>query len=183
MTAGVVGLVAAYVAVAVLLLSLNLRARWPWPVKAAAILVTAGFFVGSFVAVQAMLGWPTEQAPPAEFHLHAALIEEPDPRDGRGERGAIYLWLSRREEAGGRHDGAAAATPRPRVHALPYSRELHKAVADAQRRLEEGREVRGRRRPAGPRTDGPRPPHPDVELYAVEGHALPPKPGEQRPSG
>lgn len=166
MTAGVVGLVAAYVALAVLLLSLNLRARWRWPIKAAAILVTAGFFVGSFLAVQAMLGRPTEQAPSASFRLHAAVIEEPDPR--QGEPGAIYIWLS---EA----DGAGGYGRPPRAHALPYTRELHEAVTKARQRLEEGREVRGRRRGDAQTEGGHR--KPDFELYTVEGHGLPPKPG------
>jgi hypothetical protein len=105
MTAAVVGLVAAYVALATLLLSLNLRSAWRWQVKAAAIGITAAFFVVVFVALQAMLGWPAEALPPARFELHAALVEEPD-RKGRGS-GAIYLWLSPRHA-----DGAIAGPPR-----------------------------------------------------------------------
>ena len=166
MTAGVVGLVAAYVALAVLLLSLNLRAAWPWPVKAAAILVTAGFFAGSFIALQTMLGWPTEQPAPAAFRLHAALVDEPDPRGD--EPGAIYLWLS---EVDGGGTGAEAA---PRVHALPYSRELHKAVAEARRSLDEGSEVRGRRLRADDEGNADRR-HPGIRLYTADAQPPPPK--------
>jgi hypothetical protein len=78
MTAAVVGLTASYLMIALLLLSLNLRSAWRWPVKAGAILVTIGFLVGGFLALEAMLGWPTEATPPARFQLHAALVHEPD---------------------------------------------------------------------------------------------------------
>lgn len=134
MTAAVLGLVAAYVLLGILLLSLNLRSAWRWKVKAAAILVTGGFFVLTFVAVQAMLGRPTETEPPARFQLHAALVHEPDR--GATDAGRIYLWLSPKSEEGV-VDGA------PRAYALPYSRSLHEAVARAQARLEEGARVDG----------------------------------------
>jgi hypothetical protein len=139
MTSAVIGLVASYVVLAILLLSLNLKSAWRWPVKAAAIGITAGFFVVVFVALQAMLGWPTETPPPARFQLHAALIEEPD-RKGRSP-GAIYLWLSPRHA-----DGAIAGPPR--AYALPYSRALHEATARAGR--PPGRHAGRRREPARP---------------------------------
>jgi hypothetical protein len=144
MTGAVVGLVASYVALATLLLSLNLRSAWRWPVKAAAIGITAGFFVVVFLALQAMLGWPTEAQPPARFALHAALIEEPD-RKGR-RPGAIYLWLSPRLADG-------AITGPPRAYALPYSRALHEATVRAQAGLSAGRPIDGKVRPST-RPDG-----------------------------
>ena len=161
------GLAIAYAALGVLLLSLNLRAAWPWPVKAGAIVATGGFVVGSFLAVQGMLGWPTERTPPAGFRLHAALVEEPDPR--RQRPGAIYLWLS---EVGpeGRRGGAEGE---PRAHALPYSRVLHRAVAEAQRGLEEGRDVRGRRS-RGAARDGAPPSSAGIDLYTTDAVGLPP---------
>jgi hypothetical protein len=112
MSAAATGLVASYVALAVLLLSLNLRSGWRWPIKAAAIGVTAGFFVVAFLAVLGLLGWPTDAAPPDRFRLHAALVREPD-RAGRSA-GAIYLWLSPRGE-----DGEILASPR--ASAMPDS--------------------------------------------------------------
>jgi hypothetical protein len=72
------GLVASYAVFALLLLSLNLKSAWHWRGKAAAIALTAGFFVVGFVALEALLGWPTEAPPPARFQLHAALVLEPD---------------------------------------------------------------------------------------------------------
>ncbi len=133
MTIGIIGLVAAYILLAILLLSLNLRSAWPWPVKAGAIMLTTGFFAASFLAIEAMLGWPTEALPPERFELHAALIREPDRRDGTA--GAIFLWLSPRSPEGDLEP--------PRAYALPYSRELHEAAARAQAQLKDGRRVEG----------------------------------------
>ena len=133
MTGAVLGLVASYAVLAVLLLSLNLRSSWHWVIKATAIVLTCGFFVAAFLAIEALLGWPTEAPPPAHFQLHAALVLEPD----RGRPGgAIYLWLSPRAA-----DGDIAGTPR--AHALPYSRALHDQTERALRRLQEGQPIEG----------------------------------------
>jgi hypothetical protein len=134
MTAAVIALVASYAVLAILLLSLTLRSAWRWPVKAGAIVVTTGFFAVLFIAVQGMLGWPTEAPPPAQFQLYAALIDEPD-RKGQSP-GAIYLWLAPREA-----DGVVSEPPR--AYALPYSRSLHEATAAAQADLQAGKQVDG----------------------------------------
>ena len=137
MTAAVVGLVASYAILAVLLLSLNLRSAWHWAIKAIAISLTGAFFVVAFLAIEALLGWPTEARPPAHFQLHAALVLEPS----RGARsGAIYLWLSPRTDDG-------EITGPPRAHALPYSRELHEQTERAQRRLQDGQPIEGTAKP------------------------------------
>jgi hypothetical protein len=164
MTSAVVGLGASYLVIALLLLSLNLRSAWRWPVKAGAIAVTIGFLIVAFLALEAMLGWPTEAAPPARFQLHAALVQEPDRASSSS--GAIYLWLSP-------HDAEGRPSGPPRAYALPYSRALHEQAARAQGRLQEGRPVEGTaRRPDsygfGSRTY-------QVELFAAPPAQLPPK--------
>ena len=164
MTGAVLGLVASYAVLALLLLSLNLRSAWHWRVKAAAIALTAGFFVVAFVAIEALLGWPTEAQPPARFQLHAALVLEPDRRAGTA--GAIYLWLSPRDAEGN-------LTGLPRAHALPYSRTLHEQTARALARLQDGRPVEGTAKP------GPQLGHDSVQvrLYDAPNPILPPKTG------
>jgi hypothetical protein len=166
MTAAVLALVIAYLLLATLLLSLNLCSAWRWGVKASAILVTGSFFVLTFLAIQAMLGWPTEAEPPARFQLHAALVQEPERRTGL--QGGIYLWLSPR---GG--DGAPAGLPR--AHALPYSRALHEAVARAKARLEEGVAVEGETRRAGRDEQGFGHNGVRIDLFDAPVAALPPK--------
>ncbi len=167
MTTAVLGLAAAYLVLGVLLLSLNLRSAWRWPVKAWAIAVTLGFLLGGFAALQAMLGWPTETAPPARFQLYAALVHEPDRLSS--SNGAIYLWLSP-QAADGEPGGP------PRAYALPYSRALHEQVARAQQRLQEGRPVEGAAgRPMDQTLLGTR--SLQVELFEAPPVKLPPKTG------
>jgi len=162
-TAAVIGLVASYAILAVLLLSLNLKSAWHWAVKAAAIALTAGFVVVAFLAIEALLGWPTETPPPARFQLHAAVVLEPD-RDR--PTGAIYLWLSPRAA-----DGERAGPPR--AHALPYSRELHEQTERARQGLQEGETIEGTAQP------GNQPGNHSVQVQLFEGPrpVLPPKTG------
>ena len=165
MTAAVIGLSASYLVLAILLLSLNLKSAWRWPVKASAIAVTLGFLIAGFAALQGMLGWPTETAPPTTFQLYAALVHEPDRLNA--SNGAIYLWLSPRAA-----DGEPGGPPR--AYALPYSRALHEQVVRAQERLQQGRPVEGT---AGQRPDqyrlGTR--SLQVELFEAPPVELPPK--------
>ena len=164
MTGAVLGLVACYAVLAVLLLSLNLRSAWHWKIKAVAIALTTGFFVVAFVAIETLLGWPTEAPPPAQFQLHAALVLEPNR--GEGSAGAIYLWLSPRDAEGN-------VTGPPRAHALPYSRALHEQTARAEARLRDGRPVEGTAAPApalGNRSV-------QVRLFDAPSPVLPPKAG------
>jgi hypothetical protein len=167
MTGAVVGLVASYVVLATLLLSLNLRSAWRWPVKAAAIAVTAGFFAVAFLALEAMLGWPTEALLPEHFQLHAALIDEPGRKDQ--SPGAIYLWLSPRNAEG------AVAGP-PRAYALPYNRALHEATVRAQADLQQGKPIDGTSNPSV-RPNGLAMPSVPVQLFERPPPPLPPKTG------
>jgi len=168
LTGAAIGLVGSYVALALLLLSLNLRSAWCWPVKAAAIGVTAGFFVIAFLTVLGLLGWPTDAAPPGRFRLHAALVREPD-RAG-GSAGAIYLWLSPSSE-----DDETLKSPR--AYAMPYSRRLHEQTARAQGRLEAGHAVEGRARQQSGWSGRFTSHDARIELFAPPPSSLPPKAG------
>ena len=138
-----------YAAIILLLLSLHLRSGWSWSVKTAAIGLTLPAGVGAFLAIQAQLGWPSRNALPSEFQLHAALVEE--PATGNAEDGAIFLWLTPWEKAVSTDDAGmdAAMLPdrRPRAFDLPYSRDLHQKVETMQERLARGELVTGRHQP------------------------------------
>lgn len=129
-----VGLVVAYIVVAVLLLSLNLTSLWRWWVKAAAIVVTIAFFAVSYSSLQAMMGWPTFQKPPARFSLVWTMVSEPDKKTRNP--GAIYLWADAL-------DANNVPAGRPRSYQLPYSDALARRVAAAQEKREHGQDVMG----------------------------------------
>ena len=126
--------VAAYVAIAVLLLSLNLTSRWRWWIKGGAIVVTGLFFIGSYVAISSLLGWPTQKRIPDRFLLVATRVVEPDPFTGNP--GAVFLWLEQMDENN-------VPNGRPRSFKLSYTEELAARTDEAQERLNEGEEVQG----------------------------------------
>jgi hypothetical protein len=115
MTATLLAISAAYVALAVLLLGLGLTARLAWWVKAAAILVTSGFFVEAFFATKGLLGWPGTGRLPPKFELLWSRVVEPDPK--LSDPGAVYLWV---EEV----DANNVPSGVPRSYRLRYSRLL-----------------------------------------------------------
>ena len=160
MTAPAATLAGLYAGILFLLLSLHLKSRWPWAVKSTVIGLALPSAVGTFLAIEAQLGWPSTTALPSEFQLHAALVEEP----AAGERGtgAIYLWLTPWEEREGEDatgadiDMLPAPGRRPRAFGLAYSRDLHQKVDAMQERLARGEMVMGRqqRRPGSERRFG-----------------------------
>jgi hypothetical protein len=115
MTATVLAICAAYVALATLLLGMGLNARLAWWIKAASIVVTSAFFVEAFFATKSLLGWPAGGQLPPKFQLLWTRVVEPDPKIA--EAGAVYLWV---EEV----DANNVPTGVPRSYRLPYSRPL-----------------------------------------------------------
>ena len=115
MTATVLAICAAYVALAVLLLGIGLTARLAWWVKAVAIVVTSAFFIEAFFATKSLLGWPDGGTLPPKFQLLWTRVVEPDPKVG--ERGAVYLWVEEVDENN-------VPLGVPRAFRLPYARAL-----------------------------------------------------------
>ncbi len=140
------GLVASYVVLAALLLSINLWARVRWWIKASVTVVVTVFFFVSFVSVEALLGWPTDQKLPDRFELVYAKIVEPNPESQNP--GAIYVWAMALPGSGpvdeddiytpGVIDTRSVPGRMPRAYRLPYSRGLHKKVFDARMKVIEG---------------------------------------------
>jgi hypothetical protein len=111
----ILGLATAYAALGVLLLVACLFTRLPWPVKAGAIVVTSAFYLVSFFATHALLGWSTDDPLPPNFKLLGARIVE--PHSVEGDPGSIYLWV----EA---YDDDNFPSGVPRAYRLPYSAKL-----------------------------------------------------------
>lgn len=131
-----------YAFIGLLLMALNLKRIWPWPVKASAIALTLPATVGTFLTVEAQIGWPSDASLPHAFQLHAVLVEEPSP--GGQEKGVIFLWISPWGDAGSEGTLLETSNLRPRAFALPYSRELHKKIDAMRENLARGEMVTGR---------------------------------------
>ncbi len=89
------------------------------------------FYVGHYLLLNALQGWPSEVDVPERFDLLAYKVAEPDIK--RGDAGEILLWLRGSEQK------------RPRVHSLPYSKVLHQKLVAAEERQAAGHTQQGHR--------------------------------------
>lgn len=134
-TAGAVaGTVICYAVLGVLLLSLNFTSLWRWWVKLAAIALTVAACAGSYFAIIAMLGWPTDAAIPHRFSLLATRIVEPGIV--RGDSGHIYLWIEEIDES-------QVVISQPRAYEVPFVVDLAVEVEKAQEALDTGGSIMG----------------------------------------
>lgn len=93
------------------------------------------FYIGHYLMLQELKGWPSSAELPERFRLLAFDIMEPDP--STAEPGRILLWI---DGIGGRD---------PRVHELPYRKQLHRALVAARKRQAQGRQQIGSKAPGG----------------------------------
>jgi len=138
------GLTAAYLLpVALLALVLTSEARGRRWLITSALAALPIFYVGHYLLMQEVQGWPSDAPLPDDFRLVAFDISEPDP--GTEAAGQILLWVR------------SADQQHPRVHRLAYERNLHQELVAAGRRQAEGNPQRGSRSPQAPSAaPGPR---------------------------
>ncbi len=117
-----------YVAIAILLLVLCLATPWRRWLKVLMILVvTSSYFVANYT-FEDMLGWPTPRMLPEKFLVLSAVIEEPNKE--KGIDGAIYIWISPLD--------SNRPSVVPRAYKLPYLKENHSQLSEAQRKSRQG---------------------------------------------
>lgn len=92
------------------------------------------FYIGNYLMLQELRGWPSSAELPDRFRLLAFDITEPDQK--AAEPGRILLWI----ELVGERDS--------RVYAQPYRKQLHEALVAAGKRQEQGRQQIGSKTPA-----------------------------------
>jgi hypothetical protein len=131
----ILALAISYALIGALLLALLVYARLPWPAKAAAIVVTSGFYLVSFVGARGLLGWSSRDPLPPRFKLLQARIVE--PHSVEGEPGAIHLWV----EALGDDNRPSGI---PRAYRLPYNAKLAEKTEQAIAASAEGKPQGGR---------------------------------------
>jgi hypothetical protein len=147
---GFIGTVGVYVVLALLLLSLNVFSLWKWWIKAGAIVVTTACFVIAYVAISALIGWPSRSSLPPRFSVLATRIEEPNRLTGAA--GHIYLWV---EEL---NANAVPDSP-PRGYELPYTPQLADDTDAAQQKINSGEKVMGQSQPSGGKKTAKAPPN------------------------
>ena len=131
----ILALSAGYALLGTLLLLALIRARLPWGVKAAAILVTSGFYAVVYFRTEGLLGWSAYAKLPPHFQLLWTRTIEPNP--ALNEPGAIHLWI---EEL----DADNLPSGVPRAYRLPYSAKIARKVDSARVEIAAGRPQGGR---------------------------------------
>ena len=145
MTPAIIGLSVAYVSLAVLLLSLSLTAHWPVWVKLTCIVLLTGFYFLTFHSLNGMRGWPTTADLPERFLLLDSSVTEPNKSTGTD--GVVYVWIKSLQ--------ADRPASQPRAFELPYSKELHSRLEEADNRMRNGILQLGRRETRTPSAEEP----------------------------
>ncbi|MEE2778434.1 MAG: hypothetical protein VYE73_16910 [Acidobacteriota bacterium] len=127
-------LAVAYAALAALLLNLGLASRWPLTVKLGAVVVVSVLYVGTYLGLRSMEGWPTTDVLPEHFRLYWVAVDEPVKQTG--QEGAIYFWV-RELDSNGEPVGP------PRAHTVSWDEATAQEVHEAREALEAGRPVDG----------------------------------------
>ena len=126
-----------YALLACLLLCLCLATPWHWATKAALVVVVSAFYPLAHTTLHGISGWPSEAELPRRFLLLSAVFDEPSP--ARGHAGAIYIWVNPMKDN--------QPLEMPRVHKLPYEKDLHRILGDGIKKAREGNAQMGSTEP------------------------------------
>jgi hypothetical protein len=140
---GYIGLSIAFVIISAIVLWFSIRTPGQIIIKAMLIPATIWFGLVLYYTVPNLAGWPVSQPIPDNSQVLAIRINEPNPI--YNDPGAIYFWVSIKPSSkSSKQKLAGLVNPKnissinretqPRAYQLPYSRKLHKAIVEAQRK-------------------------------------------------
>ncbi|MGD9045558.1 MAG: hypothetical protein PVG06_17725 [Desulfobacterales bacterium] len=145
MWSGYMGLTVAFVIISAIVLWFSIRTPGQTIIKAMLIPVTVWYGLVLYYSVPNLMGWPISQSIPDNSQVLDIRIKEPDPK--HNDPGAIYFWVNINPDSKNSEQTLAAklnpknmfsynGKSQPRAYQLPYSRELHKAIVEAQRKAQ-----------------------------------------------
>lgn len=111
-----------------LLLIGTIHSRLHWAAKSFFIVFSLAVVMMDYRALTDSLGWPVKDSLPDDLQLLGAVIQEPS-RVSNSE-GAIYVWYVNGDTGG-----------KPRSVQIPYSKDMHKKMSQAQDMLAHGKKV------------------------------------------
>ncbi len=140
---GYMGLTIAFVLLAAVLLWVVIAARGHTVAKLVLIPVTVWYGVALYYSAQNLMGWPTARAVPENSYVLAYRIREPEPKNDYP--GAIFLWVSGQSPYQDNSRSSFSIIPRnlfnyhdtraPRAFRLPYNRQMHQNLRQAQEQM------------------------------------------------
>ena len=98
------------------------------------MILVSGLYVGTYLGLKDLQGWPVTEELPQRFQLHWAMISEPDK--SQKTTGSIYLWIQPTAPTG-------KLMAEPRAYHLPYDVKMAEKVENALRQIDEGKIVEG----------------------------------------
>jgi len=150
---GYIGLSIAFVIISAIVLWISIRTPGKIIIKAMLIPATIWYGLVLYYSVPNLMGWPISRSIPGNSQVLAIHIKEPDPK--HNDSGAIYFWVNIKpsSKSPGQTSGAwfnpksvfsYAGKTQPRAYQLPYSRKMHKAIVEAQRKAQgmQGAQIR-----------------------------------------
>jgi hypothetical protein len=145
MWSGYIGLSIAFVIISAIVLWFSIRTPGQIIIKAMLIPATVWYGLVLYYTVPNLMGWPVSQSIPDNSQVLAIRIMEPNPKNN--DPGAIYFWVDIKPSSKSPEQTLKAqlnpksifscnSKTQPRAYQLPYSRELHKAIVEAQRKAQ-----------------------------------------------
>ena len=145
MWSGYIGLAIAFVIISAIVLWFSIRTPGQIIIKAMLIPATVWYGLVLYYSVPNLMGWPISQSIPDNSQVLAIRIKEPDPK--QNDSGAIYFWVNIKPDSKSPEQTVKAllnpksvfsydSKTQPRAYQLPYSREMHKAIVEAQRKAQ-----------------------------------------------
>ena len=145
MWSGYIGLSIAFVIISAIVLWFSIRTPGQIIIKAMLIPATVWYGLVLYYTVPNLMGWPISRSIPDNCQILAIRIMEPDPK--HNDPGAIYFWVASKPSPEGSEPALKAhLSPKsvfsthnnsqPRAYQMPYSREMHKTIVEAQRKAQ-----------------------------------------------
>jgi len=135
------GIPAAFVIIATLTLWIVIGSKGWWWAKGIVVAIAILFSVSLWHSLAGLEGWPTEQSMPQKFEIKWIVVEEPNNKTG--SEGQILIWardleplLKEKSSIPILHN--KEASNEPRLHKLPYTRELHEQAMKIQKKIGAG---------------------------------------------
>jgi len=135
------GIPLAFLIVTALVLWAVIGGRGWWWLKALMVVGTFLFSISLWHSLESLEGWPTDESMPDKFEIKWIVVEEPNIRTG--DKGEILVWSKNMTKEYKSKSSIPLLHNKeksddPRLHRLPYSREMHKQAQDIQKKIAAG---------------------------------------------
>lgn len=135
------GIPVAFTIIAALTLWVIIGSRGWWWVKMGVATLAIFFSISLWHSLEGLEGWPTDQSMPQKFEIKWIVVEEPNNKTG--EEGQILVWardlepmLKEKSNIPILHN--KDKSNEPRLHRLPYTREMHEQAVKIQKKIGAG---------------------------------------------